>query len=253
MTEDIVPGAAPAEPDNGKPAPKKRKATAKPRKPRKPRVVAPTKSKFPAAQELYDSALKSVTRHGMADHRRIRKQTTGEEIPDTIRDRDAAIYCEWIKGKTQQQIGNEVGLTKGAISVIVRKVAKKLEPLYADYVKELRFEHSERLMHIYRESMAAWERSQEVSVSVTSTTGEKAGDSTTLKGQVGDSGFLGEARATLADIRKIWGADKPPASGPEDAESYRVAGKPIAQVVQERINHLQARLAQMTNPEPSAN
>ncbi len=148
--------------------------------------------------------------------------------------RDLEIYEFLMEGNSMSKAGEKFGgLCKQRISQIAAVVNKWLIPIYIDKIREVKVEHTMRLTYIFHEAMAAWKRSQEEETIVketetTTTVGQFPGDtstsSRTKKRPVGAAVYLSEARAALAEIRKIWGADAPVAAEVDGADGPRVAG-----------------------------
>jgi predicted transcriptional regulator len=121
------------------------------------------------------------------------------------------------RGWTQERIAQELGLERSSISRILSRLDQRFRATMREQVGELKSEQTAILRHIVAESMDAWERSKESAKSVTVKTegqgaAEGKGKGSTVqqvKDQDGDTVYLDEARAALADIRKIWGADAP--------------------------------------------
>ena len=155
--------------------------------------------------------------------------------------RDLEIYSSVCKGETQKTVGDRYELTPQRVFQIVNDIDAWLAPQLMGRIREIKCNHTTRLMHIYQEAMAAWERSKEDAVSATETTGgEKGGSlSTTRKGQCGNSAYLETARGALKEIREIWGADAPLQI--EHSGEVRVAGVTIQQAraeLGERLNRI---------------
>jgi hypothetical protein len=79
-----------------------------------------------------------------------------------------------------------------------------------DSIREIKARHTGCLMRSYQEAMDGWRESKQDTESETVKSGKSGVETTTRRqGQCGNPAFLAEARAALADIRKIWGADEP--------------------------------------------
>ena len=128
--------------------------------------------------------------------------------------RDLDMFRRSMAGEFQADIAKSYNISQQRISQICERTATALARQQVERIDELRAEHTERLMHKYREAMKGWERSCEdaQTVSVKESTDEN-GDpirevTTTLRGQSGDSSKLNQAITALEHIRKIWGVDK---------------------------------------------
>ena len=156
--------------------------------------------------------------------------------------RDLEIYAGLAEGRTTRDVAEQYGIDHSRVVRIGQKIDKWLAPQWMDRIRELKARQTESLMHVFREAMGAWRDSKRDAVSSTDRTSEKHGTETsvTTKGQCGNPSFLSEARAALADIRKIWGADAP--VDPGDTQSDRVSGRPREEVIREQIARLRAAL-----------
>lgn len=216
-------------------------------RPKPPQV--PIEATFPIP-ELYAAALERAKHSDRV--RRVGDKQDFSQSPDFMLDRDMAIYCEWIKGKSQYTLAREQGLTQGRVSQICDEVAKRLVPIYADHIEQIRQEHYQRLDYLYEESAAAWERSKLPTACTTESAGAKgATTSTTITQQIGNATFLAECRAILKDQRLIYNVDAPK-KGPEGeiddgSEEPRVAGKPIEEARQEWLKYHESRLFPSSN------
>lgn len=148
--------------------------------------------------------------------------------------RDLEIYEYLMEGHSCSEAGAKFGgLCKQRISQIKIEVNKWLIPIFIDKIRDIKVEHTHRLNYVFTEAMAGWRRSQEEEIVVketetTTSVGQHPGDtstsSRTKKRPIGSVQFLSEARAALAEIRKIWGADAPVAAETDGADGPRVAG-----------------------------
>lgn len=151
------------------------------------------------------------------------------------------VYAEYVKGrKTQKQVGEQFDRSQNYVGTIYRRINAWLWPIEMDRIREIKASHAQRLMHVYREAMEAWERSKMNETTVVTTTSKdvSTGETTRTasKGQVGNPAFLSEARTALLDIRKIWGADAPLEI--RHTGEVRVAGRSREAAIQERIDRL---------------
>lgn len=156
-----------------------------------------------------------------------------------------AIYDAVRRGMSLRSAGAKYEVSFQYVHQVCQKVDQYLSQFYIDRVREIRVRHTEQLEHIFTEAMAAWERSKEDAVtSIQGETTKSFKTETKTVSQAGAPAFLNEARGALADIRKIHAVDKNPkmadTDGNEDAD--RVAGKTREQIIQERINRLNASL-----------
>jgi hypothetical protein len=122
--------------------------------------------------------------------------------------RDLDIYAGLAEGKSTRQLGEEFDLPFQQVVRIGQKIDKWLAPQWMERIQEIKAWHTECLMTIFQESMAAWQASKMDAVSMTeksTVTGDEI--SVTREEQCGDPSFLSTARAALAEIRKIWGVE----------------------------------------------
>lgn len=152
-----------------------------------------------------------------------------------------------------KQGGDGRTITFQAVGYICGRVDEYLARISFNRVVEMRERHTSHLEHMVCEAMAAWVRSQEPTVSIETTTitvmaadGETGmpAEKVTRKevSTPGSPAFLAEARALLADIRKIHAVDKNPKVREEEEgeDDDRVAGKDRTLVIEEHIARLQA-------------
>lgn len=120
------------------------------------------------------------------------------------------IYAKVCEGKTHRQIGLEHNLSHSHVTHIAGKVNNWLIPRWVERAETIKAQHTESLMHVFRESMAAWERSKQDARRRTVKHGKEGLERTRItKGQSGDPRHLQNAMQALEDIRKIWGANEP--------------------------------------------
>lgn len=171
-------------------------------------------------------------------------QKVGPWEPD---EQQLAIYAEAIRGTPYTKIGERHGCTRSNVCKLVKKINEWLWPQRMEQVREIKAEHTESLMVIFREAMAAWERSKRPEGTIRVKHGGQHGKerSRTLKGQAGNPAFLQEARAALAEIRRIWGADAPITH--QHTGEVRVAGVSREQAIQDQIQRMQAALVPKEN------
>lgn len=144
--------------------------------------------------------------------------------------RREAVWELRCRGYTQERIV-EILITHGIV-MSQSTVSRDLDWCFRTYrerlldsVGRVMVEHVGTLEYILEETMAAWEESklealevQRKSLQAQASTGQapgqpptaKAAEQTTkVKSQTGEPAYLREARAAMADIRKIIGADRP--------------------------------------------
>jgi len=169
--------------------------------------------------------------------------------------RQWAMYEAVTRGGSYRTVGAAFAVSHAAVGEMCGKIDDLLALHYMDKIRRLRARHTQTLEVIVDQAMQAWERSKAIAITETvETEGVPQADGTAAptglqkkrrqeKQQHGDSAYLSEARSALADIRKIWAADKnPKIIELEGEEEYRVAGKPLEQVLEEEILKLQTTL-----------
>lgn len=183
---------------------------------------------------------------------RGRKRAGGNSKPWEPGVREMEMFHLYTSGamSSYEEIGKEFGIGKARVCHIFTAVKAWLMPRYVEDIRGLKVEQTESLLHIFGESMRAWERSKENGVSETVKDIEfgegkipAIEKSTTTKGQCGDPRFLAEARAALEDIRDIWGANAPVKI--EHSGELRVAGQTVEEANQqlmERMEQIKGRL-----------
>lgn len=144
----------------------------------------------------------------------------GKVKPEQAREHEARAWALRQQGWTQQRIAAELGLGQSAVCRILARVSRRTLKELSDDVGRVKAEQSERLDFIIDEALQAWERSKRNSSSVTRERTEVLGgteDEQPARERVvrageqrdGDVRFLEQARAALAEQRKIWGAEAP--------------------------------------------
>lgn len=134
----------------------------------------------------------------------------GKLNKDVTRERERIAWELRQKCWTQQAIADHLGVQQATVSLILRRVRRRvLEQLQAD-VEQVKGEQTEQLAYIAAEAMAAWLRSQKPAKKVVrKAEGDEAVITSEIKERDGDPKFLAEARNALAAIRDIWGIDAP--------------------------------------------
>lgn len=155
---------------------------------------------------------------------RARSRIVGQPSPEEI-----AVYADYISGGTILSLMAKYGYAStNSITAIVKKIDKWLIPQFMGDIRAIKCQHTERLLHIVSEAMAAWERSKRDKVQFEHER-DDTGRLTLLKmkreAQAGNPTFLATAMKALEDVRKIWGADAPVRM--EVSGEIRVAGRTI--------------------------
>lgn len=152
------------------------------------------------------------------------------------------VYAEVTRGVLNYiQIAAKFDISTATITVWKKKIEEWLVPQYAEGVRELKAQHTEMLMHVFREAMAAWEASKRPGASRTTTSGKDGTERRrTVKGQNGDARYLAEAQKALDSIRAIWGANAPIEM--KHSGEMRVAGVKREDAIRNRLTMLQDAL-----------
>ena len=159
-----------------------------------------------------------------------------------------SVYAAVVRGdRSYREIAGEFKISKARVCQLVKKINGWLWPQRMDEIREIKAEHTERLLHVYGEAMAAWERSKLDEETTRVKTGGQHGPekSRVRKGQAGNPAFLQEARAALAEIRRIWGADAPITH--QHTGEVRVAGVSREEAIGRQIAAMQAALEPKEN------
>jgi hypothetical protein len=188
----------------------------------------------------------------------IRSSRTGTRRPGGSRApyepsvRDMEMFYAYTSGQNvcYADIGKAYHVSRARVGYIFKRVKNWLIPRYAEDIRGIKVEQTESLLHIFKEAMAAWERSKMNAESVTVKDIEYGEEkipavekTTTTKGQCGDPRFLAEARGALDDIREIWGANAPVKI--EHSGELRVAGMSVEEAnrqLVEQIEQVKGRL-----------
>src|SRR3990167_3352660 len=87
---------------------------------------------------------------------RARARIVGQPPPEEI-----AIYADYISGATLSKLVAKYGFSNtSAVAVIVKKIDKWLIPQFMGDIREIKCQHTERLLYIVSEAMGAWEKSK---------------------------------------------------------------------------------------------
>jgi DNA-binding MarR family transcriptional regulator len=112
---------------------------------------------------------------------------------------------------THERIAKELGVERSTVTKMLQRIGKRYSEKLEAEVKRIRAEHTLQLEHMADEAMQAWSASKQPAKDAkrrkTASRGEV--EESRVQTQNADPRFLAEARAALADIRDIWGADAP--------------------------------------------
>jgi hypothetical protein len=161
--------------------------------------------------------------------------------------RDLQIYARACSGKTFTAIAGDFELTPARCGQICKTIDAWLAPQLLGQIREMKANHTSRLMHIYTEAMAAWERSKKDAESEKETeTADGNSVSKSRKRQCGNPVYLETAMDALMQIREIWGADAPLQIA--QTSELRVAGRNRDEVRGELLGHMRRITAAMERP-----
>jgi hypothetical protein len=147
-------------------------------------------------------------------------------------------------GWTQARVGEKFGICGRAVSNHVRKVAEWLRYAKREELVTLRSGLTERLEWLYRESVRAWERSQEPEkVTTVKTEGGETVTTVRETPQVGTPAFIKLAADAVDGIKDLWAAEM---SGADRRGETRAVGKTQAQRIDQKIEELQRAKAKLT-------
>lgn len=141
---------------------------------------------------------------------------------EQTRNRERMAWDLHALGWTESRIAEEMekkGLgrvTQQAVSAMLIRVEKRVLGEMKARVAGMKVRQTQMLMHLYNESLEAWQKSKEPRKTLTTKGRPGIGgmiDSadeqvSQVQSQHGDARLLSECRELLADIRKVWGLDK---------------------------------------------
>lgn len=123
-----------------------------------------------------------------------RKVTTEE-----ARQHEVEAWALRCKGWTMARIATAIGVSPSGVCQMLQRASKRVVEKLDEKVEQVKIEQEATLAYIADEALQAWERSK-----------PKRREKAKQPGLgCGDVAYLEQARAALADIRKIWGADAP--------------------------------------------
>lgn len=129
--------------------------------------------------------------------------------------REAVAWQLSSEGWTHQRIADQLVVDRSTVTKILQRVSSRFQGELRDTVLLEKMRQVEILHRIVDEAMQAWERSKGQEKSATRREKEKSGGSKEIETtqhaeeNTGDPRYLAEARAAMADIRKILGLDRP--------------------------------------------
>jgi glycerate-2-kinase len=146
-------------------------------------------------------------------------------------------------GWTQARVGEKFGICGRAVSNHVRKVAEWLRYAKREEVVSLRSGLTERLEWLYRESVRAWERSQEPEkVTTIKTVGGETVTTVRETPQAGTPAFIKLAVEAIGGIQDLWASEMSTADRRGESRSV---GKTQAERIDQKIEELQRAKAKL--------
>jgi DNA-binding MarR family transcriptional regulator len=128
---------------------------------------------------------------------------------------------------THERIAKELGVERSTVTKMLKRINKRYSDKLEDEVKRIRAEHTLHLEHMADEAMQAWLASKQPAKDARRRKTVRRGEEeeNRVQTQNADPRFLAEARAALADIRDIWGADAPSKLAPTDPTGEKEFGQ----------------------------
>ena len=162
--------------------------------------------------------------------------------------REHQVWLLRVRCYSQAQIAQELGITQGAVSQILKRVRARLAKEFAQGAINMRLEQTEQLMDIAREALAAWEASKQqvppapreevrespAPLPLPQPTAEptplpqpeepaEPAEAPPPPRQPGKPAYLRAALQSLAAIRALWNMDKiAPAEAGNPADHYKI-------------------------------
>jgi predicted transcriptional regulator len=191
--------------------------------------------------------------------RRGNKRRTDPTTPTL---RELEVYELLARGdRTQREVGEVVGISHSRVSTIYHKLNEwyRIELMHS--IRSIKAAHNEHLMHIFRELMCSWYRSQkpgveEVDEELLSSTGNATKRRTKTVYRDGNPNYLQLAIQCLREIREFTGAGVPPSTAeidnqsPEEGVGTWMPGEPRQTAINREIERLQGVIDAI---EPEAN
>jgi DNA-binding CsgD family transcriptional regulator len=150
-----------------------------------------------------------------ARRRRGRGGRGGAEPVGRVRQRELETVERHLQGMSQRQIAMELDISQAAVSKILARVERRALGDHAELVMRMKGQQTLQLDHIRQQAMAAWHASKTEATRRRQRRVEGGTDESqtiaevTVESTYGDARYLSEARAALADLRKLWGLDAP--------------------------------------------
>lgn len=143
--------------------------------------------------------------------------------PEVTREREREAWRMRVQDlMTHDEIAAKLNVDRSTVGKMLKRMRTKFEGTTQEEVEQFRMEQLETLQMMAAEALNAWRRSLQSEKSVTKKKGSGGEDDegsgggrggevtiTNVRDSDGDPRFLAEARAAMADIRKIMGVDAP--------------------------------------------
>jgi DNA-binding CsgD family transcriptional regulator len=182
----------------------------------------------------FGDALSKAEASRSHSNKTTRLRGAAKQANTRARDLELRIWTLLSQGKTPTAIAREVGIARQSVHRIIRRVESRYNESITATVSEMRARQARVLEATVDEALDAWERSKQPFRAIrkkvaraAGTASCESGDSveqveTEIEMQVGDVRFLAEARAALADLRRLFGLDAPKALAGNGFESVPI-------------------------------
>ena len=155
---------------------------------------------------------------------RARGGKCGAEPIVDILEREEQVIRLLAEGRSQHHIARELGISQAAVSKILGRVTARWRATNLERIHRERMLQLVRLNHVYREALAAWERSQHPMTRrrqrqrLGSTGASHGSDAEVISEEsAGDPRYLEVARRTIAEsVRLLDGESGPTDTGPAE-------------------------------------
>jgi predicted transcriptional regulator len=116
----------------------------------------------------------------------------------------------YIAGKTQQEIATVLGVTRQAVAKTIAKAEQDAVARMDEAVRTAKIKDLDRLEHITREALRAWDKSKRTRVKTVEKTADEGGSVTITKERLaGEARYLSVAVEAMEREAKLLGLDAP--------------------------------------------